>query len=190
MKNWPPLGRAVLFHVLEEGRRCLDLQVVAAVLLGQVAGIEFEVRLADDLRQGLAERGAEALVGEGVPAFEVLAPDAERQRFDQGMIEGLGVARASSVRLEAVTSVSTPSSRSETPSARPADAHAVAHPAQAAVGPDQPVLALARLAGAELPVLPGPRKAGPPRGSSPASVTSGRKKSGGRPVIFSTTGEK
>ncbi len=69
-----------------------DPSIVAAVLLGQVAGIEIEIGLSQDLLERLAKLRAEPLVGECEPPVEVLAEDHLGKRLDQGVIEDLRLA--------------------------------------------------------------------------------------------------
>ena len=66
--------------------------VVAAVLLGQLAGEEIEVGLSQDLLEAAPQLRAEPLVGEGEPAVEVLAEDHLGEGLDQRVIEDLRLA--------------------------------------------------------------------------------------------------
>ena len=86
------LGRDVLLDHVEHLPALDDPAIVAAVLLGQLAGIEIEIGLAQDLLEAPAQLRAEPLVGEGEPAVEILAQDHLGQRLDQRVIEDLGLA--------------------------------------------------------------------------------------------------
>ncbi len=66
--------------------------VVLAVFFRQLAGIEIEVRLAEDLLGRLAEQLAERLAGEGESPLEVLAENLDGEVLDEGRIKGLGIA--------------------------------------------------------------------------------------------------
>ena len=67
--------------------------IVVAILLGQLRREEVEIGLALDLLEGRAELRAELLIGEGEPAFQVLAEDHLREGLDQRVIEDLGLAQ-------------------------------------------------------------------------------------------------
>ena len=59
------LGRDVLLDDVEHLPALDDAPVVAAVFLGQLAGIEIEIGLSQDVLEAAPELGAEPLVGEG-----------------------------------------------------------------------------------------------------------------------------
>ena len=79
----------MLLDGLEHVARLDHPAVVVAVLLGQGAGEEVEVGLADDLVERQAQRRAEFLVAEREPALQVLPEDALGQALDERVIEPL-----------------------------------------------------------------------------------------------------
>ena len=75
-----------------ERRACLhDAVIVALVFRGKLLREKIEVRFPDDFPQGPTEFAAEFRVAEREAAFLVLAEDVLRQRFDQRVIQNLGV---------------------------------------------------------------------------------------------------
>ncbi len=88
-----PLGRDVLFDDVKHLSTLDDPAIVAAVFLGEVAGPEIKIGLAQNLIEATAQLVAKPLVREGEPAIEILAQDVLRQGLDERVVEDLGLAQ-------------------------------------------------------------------------------------------------
>jgi hypothetical protein len=85
-------GRLVFFDDFEDFAGLHNELVIFLKFGGHIGGIEIEIGFADDFAEGPAECLAEALVGEGELFVQIFAEDILGESFDEGMVEGLGVA--------------------------------------------------------------------------------------------------
>src|SRR5262249_3393289 len=81
----------VLFDVLEDFPSFDDSKIVVSIFFRQTRRNEIKVGLAQDLLRWFAHRLEETSVAEDEAAIQILSKDAQGQRFDQAVIEGLGI---------------------------------------------------------------------------------------------------